>query len=326
MKQCGIALLLVLCVLLLMSGILMTSYYRQSEIFLLSKINKQKKLEKWLLLGAEEKIVIGRVKDNLINILSSHISSEGYNSPENIKIDDLNVSYNLIDNTNCFNIKFIQPSLSDAKQSETYSWTVFKNIVNSLDVSDSDKNNITKAVRYYLKENLDKEFVIGKVGVSRLSMISMRPIASEIDFLVNINSDIYSELASILCVRYDNSLVININTLEIKHGKLIQAILMNLVDENAIVKTILSKPNHGWINLHIFLDTLIKNSDLTKEDIYKVREIIMSTFSHDRYFISLLLWPNNEHANYQLTSFLHVRLRGVEVLHRRFGISEKHNK
>ncbi|MBS0056386.1 type II secretion system protein GspK [Yersinia sp. Marseille-Q3913] len=277
----------------------MTSTYHWSVIYILSENSKQRKLEKWLLLGAEENLLAEIMRKKKISNYIADISVGIFSKPGSIKMNNIDVHYKIIDQTNCFNVKSLQTSLSLNKDSETYYRTVLNNITGDLNFLFSDISEIQNIVFNYFKEK-SKWYTI--------------------------NSDIYSKMVPLLCVRYDNSLIININTLEIQHSKLIQEILMNLIDEDSIMRTILSKPESGWGNIQTFLDTLLDNSEVKIENVQRVKDIVMSIFSHDRYFISLIFWLSNEYKHYQLTSLLDVRPSGITVLHRRFGISDKYDK
>lgn len=63
MNQNGIALLMVLCALFLMSTMVMTSYHYWFDIYYLAKNSQQRQKEKWILLGAEEKFVSELIKN-----------------------------------------------------------------------------------------------------------------------------------------------------------------------------------------------------------------------------------------------------------------------
>lgn len=298
-KQCGIALLLVLGVLLLMGGVVIASKYHWSVIYILSENSKQRKSEKLLLLGAEESLLSEMMREKSISNDVADISAGVFNKPRSIKINNIDVHYKIIDQTNCFNVKSLQSSLSFNKDSEIYYLTVLNNIAGDLNLLFSDVDEIKDVILSYFKKKSNWDAI---------------------------NSDISSKMTPLLCVRYDNLLVININALGIQHSKLIQEILMNLVDEENIMRTILSKPDSGWGDVQIFLDTLIDSSEIKIENVQRVKDIVMSIFSHDRYFILLVFWLSNEYRHYQLTSLLDVRARGITVLHRRFGISDKYIK
>lgn len=62
MNQNGIALLMVLCALFLMSTMVMASYNYWFDIYYLAKNSQQRQKEKWILLGAEEKFVSKLIK------------------------------------------------------------------------------------------------------------------------------------------------------------------------------------------------------------------------------------------------------------------------
>jgi general secretion pathway protein K len=316
MRQRGIALLLVLSVLLLMSGMVTTSYYHWSEIYDILATNKKRKLEKWLLLGAEELLLTAIVENTLINKDSLPVDFFTYS--KRIIINDRDVHYKIFDKINCFNIRSIENYLIDDKENEMYSWRVFENILRGVDITVSKLNNIVENLNYYFQSSSSTESNPDKYSDS-----SIKESAADnlIETLFNINSDVFLPIAPLLCARNDNTLLININMLEIRHSKFIQAISMDIVTETDIVRTILSKPDDGWHNVQSFFESLISNSVIEKNDIQKLREIIMSHFSHDRYFISLAFWLDNEDEYPQLTSFIHVKQKGITVLQRRFGIS-----
>lgn len=126
MNQNGIALLMVLCALFLMSTMVMASYNYWFDIYYLAKNSQQRQKEKWILLGAEEKFVSKLIKNT---------SEDRFNDNEfrrllsggRVTVGTWNVNFKSIDNTNCFNINALKTKISNPEEIiETYSWQVFK--------------------------------------------------------------------------------------------------------------------------------------------------------------------------------------------------------
>lgn len=101
---------------------------------------------------------------------------------------------------------------------------------------------------------------------------------------------------------------------------------MNIISEEDIINTILAKPVNGWGSIESFFESILSNSMIAIDDIQKVKEVVMSSFSIDEYFITLDFWLDDKNEYYHLTNFLHVKNEEITVLQRRYGIGEPYDE
>ncbi|OWF91018.1 hypothetical protein B4916_12170 [Yersinia intermedia] len=101
---------------------------------------------------------------------------------------------------------------------------------------------------------------------------------------------------------------------------------MNIISEEDIINTILAKPVNGWGSKESFFASILSNSMIAIDDIQKVKEVVMSSFSTDEYFITLDFWLDDKNEYYHLTNYLHVKDEEITVLQRRYGIGEPYDE
>ncbi|CNC61396.1 general secretion pathway protein K [Yersinia frederiksenii] len=311
-EQRGIVLLLVLCILLLMSGIVTMSSYYWSDIYYIAGEIKKSNSKRWLLLGAEDTFLKRMTKVISNNKLTNDILPIIISSSDFMEINDNYINFSFIEQINCFNINALQYStVNDKLLNIIYPWLVFKNILQLKNTTEISINNMDLNDNYYFYEN-------HKINESH--MISVFP-----DLLANElleNDKFYFDMSSIFCSRNDDKLLININMLEVKHSKLIQAILLNVINDSVISAAILSKPVNGWSSVKEFFDFIISNSGVVTEDVHKLRDIIAYNFTHDEYYFSSIFRTNANAGYYQLISLFRIKNNEVIILERRFSIGE----
>ncbi|WP_162208240.1 type II secretion system protein GspK [Yersinia pekkanenii] len=303
-----------------------TSHYHWSKMYSLSESNKKIKLEKWLLLGSETVLLAEMFEIPPSNTYSESIATGMREYSQLVNVNNRGFYYKLIDKTNCFNINTLKEYLISDEGGNVYSWEVFKNLLSESSIVTPEFNDVIEKIRYYFKlklsegvndqENSNPMFILKKDHLFEVL----------IDTISDIDKDFFLQIAPLLCIRNDNSLLININMLETGHSKLVQAMFMNIINEKDIIKTIRSKPDNGWDSVPTFLDCMLNNAVIEISDVRKVKEIVMSRFSLDEYFISSVLWLKNKDAYYQLTTYFHIKQKKVTVLRRRYEINDKYNE
>lgn len=323
--QHGAALLLVLSILLLISAMAFTSLYHWSDLYNLFKISEIRKSQKWILLEIEGEM-LNRIIGPLLN--SKYIGDELGHSlthPKTIKINENDIYYNLVDRTNCLNIYSIKYK-SCNNTVESYARTVFKNMLINSGGGKEEINNIMEYISGFINRDCCEN---NKYNIYTGSILRPKYTNSNDDlavFLPDYSNKLLLQLTPLICTRNDNVLLVNINTLEIQHAKLVQAMLMNTLSEEDIVRIILSKPATGWGNVESFFDSMLNNSVVAINDRQKIRDISMSNFATDEYFISLSFGLDGKDEYYQLSNFLHIKKKQVTVLQRMYGIGEPYNE
>lgn len=312
MEQRGMALLLVLCILLLMSAMVTISSYYWLEIYYITEKIKNSNSRRWLLLGAEEIFL----QEMTVNISSkqliNNISLATRTSPNFMVINDSYINFNLIEQVNCFNINALQYlSINDKSLNTVYPWLVLKNILQPENIASMTLNDMEI-------NNEDFFNVNDKVYNVRVNAVLTDILASN---LFNVDRFV-SDKSSIFCSRNDDKLLINVNLLEARQSKLVQAMLLNMINEAVITRAILSRPVNGWSSAKEFFDFIFNDSNIDAEDMHKLRKIIVSSFSHDEYYFSSIFRSDGNNVSYQLISLFKVKESHISVLERRFSVGE----
>lgn len=315
MKQKGIALLLVLSSIMLMSLMISTTYLYLSDMIYFSESNKIKQSEKLLLLSSEDIFFNNVIKEFLTTKDFGDIYSRLSTSPTAIRINNSNVYYSLIDRTSCFNISALYGYFNNIdKNDRNYPWLVLKNILELNNITSPVINKVMMMFTQYSSSKFDLDNVDQELLAIEQDFLMDKPI----DKLLNISDENLSRIAPLLCSRNDNTLLININMLDVNNSKLVQSIFMNEITESDIYKIILSKPAQGWISVESFFEFLTNNSAIDIDKINKLRRVKMLKFSHDEYYFSSNFKIDNSSS--QLMSLFHVKENKITVLQRRFVI------
>ncbi|WP_181952686.1 type II secretion system protein GspK [Yersinia canariae] len=318
MQQRGIALLLVLSTILLMSIMLSTTYFYLSETIFWVGNSKKRQFEKHLLLGAEDVFSNFYFKKYSTQEYLVEFSDLFVNSQNIIMLNNKEISYRLIDMTNCFNVNTINYYSTNIDNNALYPWLVLKYIL--------QLNNITSSVLNKIITNFahssPADSILGSIAHEHHSLENYLQLNNSIDKSLNIGDEFFLQIAPLFCSRIDNTLLININMLEDKHSKLIQAVLMNEINESDTSKILLSKPDKGWVTVESFLDFLLKSSFVDTDMINKLLENRILYFTHDEYYFISVFKLGMEGEDYQLTSLFHVKGKDITVLRRRFSFNE----
>ncbi|RXA95238.1 type II secretion system protein GspK [Yersinia sp. 2105 StPb PI] len=323
MRQRGIALLLVLCILFLMSIIAMTSSLYLSELYYLTERLKKKKYERWLLLGVEgiflDYIVKNISNDNVIH--SSPINSFFFSELK--KINNINADFKLIEQSNCFNLNLLKYSPIDGNAIDgIYPWLVFKNILQSQNLKYSTLNKIT----HHIDEGFKNKYPLDEGYINSIVNVNKKPLSYDLVFSLFENEEDLSNMSSILCSRSDSTLLININMLELRHGSLLKAIFLNKIDEEEIANAILAKPDGGWDSTIDFFELIINNSTKNTSELQRIKDTITPILSHDEYYFSIIFTLPSKDSHYQLMSLFYVKNRDAFIIDRRFNIRDESNE
>ncbi|EOU3148557.1 type II secretion system protein GspK [Yersinia enterocolitica] len=313
MKQRGAALLLVLFSILLMSTMVSTTYLYLSNMIYFVGDSRTKQDDKQLLLGSEGFF--------LNNITKEILNGEGFGgtysklltSPSAISINNRDVNYSLIDRTSCFNVNTLYDSFSNmSKNNKYYPWLVLDNILQLNNIVSSVINKLMTILIQYpsYTSNLDH------IDSFFLAIGQAFQKDNSIDKILNISSENFLYIAPLVCSRNDNTLLINVNMLNVKSSYLVQAIFMNEITESDVYKVILSKPAQGWLTVESFFEFLANNSSVDIDRINELKNIGILKFSNDEYYFSSNFKVDN--GDSQLMSLFHVKGNAISVLHRRF--------
>ncbi|HDL7604972.1 type II secretion system protein GspK [Yersinia enterocolitica] len=311
MKQRGIALLLVLSSILLMSTMISATYLYLSNIiyFVGNSITKQD--DKQLLLGSEGIFINNIAKEILNGEDFGGTYSKLLTSNSAISINNRDVYYSLIDRTSCFNVNTLYDSFGNMNN-KYYPWLVLDNILQLNNTVSSVINKLMTMFAQYPADASD----LDRIDRDFLTIGQAFQRGNSIDKILNISSESFLYIAPLVCSRDDNKLLINVNMLNAKSSYLLQAIFMNEITGSDVYKVILSKPAQGWLTVESFFESLANNSSVDIDRINELKNVEMLKFSNNEYYFSSNFKVDN--GDSQLMSLFHVKGNTITVLHRRF--------
>lgn len=282
-----------------------------------SERNKIKQSEKLLLLSSEDVFFNNIIKEFLTAKGFDDIYSRLSTSPTAIRINNNNVYYSLIDRTSCFNISTLYSYFNNIdKNDRNYPWLVLKNIFELNNITSPVINKVMMMFTQYSSGKFDLDNIDQELLAIEQDFMMDKPI----DKLLNISDKSLSRITPLLCSRNDNTLLVNINMLDMNNSKLVQGIFMNEITESDIYKVISSKPDQGWMSVESFFELLTNNSAIDIDKINELRKVKMLKFSHDEYYFSSSFRIDS--GSYQLMSLFHVKENKITVLQRRFFYNE----
>lgn len=316
MMQQGFALLLVLCAILFMSAIVSITYRDLHGIYYIVENNKNKQFEKQVLLASESFFLEAFNQLIAKGMNFNNISLELLILSDVIKVNDVEVNYRLIDSTNCFNLNAVNGN------GTIYPWIVFWYILRLNNVTSKKFNERMIDFRFYSKFGFENDYidsikdylVPGEEDILAISYLS--------DYIIKLSGDDLFKITPFICHRNDGVLLININMLEPKHGKLLQAIFINIISEDNIAKIISSKPDEGWASVESFFEFITENTTIDNDKLDGFKNNLTLKFSHDKYYFSSIFKLYQDKGNYQLMSTFYVNDKGATVVRRRFSFSE----
>lgn len=309
MKQYGMALFFVLSIIFLMNSLVYISHNYLFDVKYFSEIYRRKHESKWPLLAVENIFLKSAVKDLSTKYYYNRLLRL-FNSSDVMKLNDKDYRIKMVDDTNCFNTNSLPLSLTGNKTLiESYHWQVFNKLLLASGVSEKKTKDIITFIIEHV--SLIKESNDFSLETSELSKGNI------IYYLSSHNDDIYSKVVPMLCHRKDDELLININSLDIRHVKFVRAMLLNIISEKDIENLILSRPDDGWKSNLSLYNFIHNSSSISKDDMKILQNIIISVFLSDRYYSRLLLWAD-DYGHYQLVSDLLITRDDITVLSRSY--------
>ncbi|HHA0034105.1 TPA: type II secretion system protein GspK [Yersinia enterocolitica] len=296
MKQSGIALLLVLFSILLMSTMVSTTYLYLSNMNYFVGDSRTKLDDKQLLLGSESVFINNIAKEILNGENFGGTYSKLLTSHSTISINNRGVHYSLIDRTNCFNVNTLYNYFSNMNN-KYYPWLVLNNILQLNHIVSSVINKLMTIFIQYPSSSPNLDRVDGFFLAIGQAFQKGYPI----DKILNISSEGFLYIAPLVCSRNDNTLLINVNMLNVKNSYLVQAIFMNEITGSDVYKVILSKPAQGWLTVESFFEFLADNSSVDIDRINELKNVEMLKFSNNEYYFSSNFKVDN--GDSQLMSF-----------------------
>lgn len=321
-KQKGVALLVVLILLVMMSAL--AAKISQQFCRNLQKTHYQVSQQqlRWAMLAQEK-----RVKERLQTDASGEnkaLNPEGdWHQPLETRGEDYTVVGQVEDAQDCFNVnnllaaekvtqgqnapavpekprneQIVEQILTESGLSQTTAEEVYQQLVDSLD------GDTTTA-----KEGAESDAWAGVVPARQPANQMMRTIA-EIKLLPAFPAAAYPKVSTLLCALPDTASKVDINTLKPEQASLLAALFPGKLTEDDAVRLIDSRPETGWENMETFSKALEQTFPQLKDDLPQVAELL-STGS--RYF-RVNYTGNTDELTLRVVSQLQVNNEAGEIV------------
>ncbi|MFV8761831.1 type II secretion system minor pseudopilin GspK [Yersinia enterocolitica] len=310
-QQQGVALLVVLLILALMTAISSSITVRYGQILLRSLAQFEYKQAKWYALGAEalaEKILQAdfRKSPNKTDLTQNWAQQEHQflsEWPELIgQIEDAQA---------CFNINSLN------QRSTSYPDRVFLQLLKNLGIEPLQATQVTIALR----DRFDNDRAIlirgDEVYMTQNSpyLATNQPMQdiSELRTISGIDSHLYRQLLPYICTLPNQRLLVNVNTLHESKGVLLSALFLNKLAPSSATQLLQQRPQEGWESVSEFLAL----QQLQGINTSVSKEVLSVKSDFFQVYISSQL--ENEHV--MQYSLLQRTGNNVHVVWRKYGLS-----
>ncbi|MBA5762871.1 type II secretion system minor pseudopilin GspK [Vibrio sp. 404] len=259
-KQRGVALLVVLLLLAMMTAVAATMSERLFGQFKRSanQINYQQAY--WYSIGAEALAIEGieqSYKDNDTINLSQPWALEEQNFP----LDYGTLTGRLVDRQACFNLNaLVEVKAGSNGQNAPYLVTVLQDLLSALDVDDY----VTEIVAHSAWEFVDTNTTVNSVtGVEDSTYEAMSPdymtansvLADESEFraINQVSGEVMAQVRPFLCAIPTSEFRLNINTVMPEQAALISAMFGNQLSVSDAQQLLEDRPFEGWSSVDQFL-------------------------------------------------------------------------
>lgn len=320
-KQRGVALLVVLILLVMMSA-------------LAAKISQQfcRNLQKTRYQVSQQQLrwAIQRQDKAAEDLLQTHasgqskaLSPEGvWHEPLETKGEDYTVVSQIEDEQNCFNVNSLlaeEKTLQAGNGMAVPEKSAKEQIVEQL-LTDSGLSAVNaEDVYQQLVDYLDGDGTTAKgaqesdawagVTPARLPANQMMRTLGEITLLPAFPATAYSKVSKLLCALPDTSSKVDINTLRPEQAALLSALFAGKLNADDTARLIASRPEEGWASVEVFAKELEKDYPQIKENLAQAQAFIAVNSNYFRVNST----GNTDDLTLRVVSQLHVDNEAGEI-------------
>lgn len=321
-KQKGVALLVVLILLVMMSAL--AAKISQQFCRNLQKTHYQVSQQqlRWAM-QAQEKVVKDRLQTDASGE-SKPLSLDGdWHQPLETRGEDYTVVSQVEDAQDCFNVnnllavekmaqgqnaptvpekprreQIVEQLLTESGLSQTNAEEVYLQLVDYLD---GDTTTV--------KEGAETDAWAGVVPARQPANQMMRTIA-EIKLLPAFPAAAYPKVSKLLCALPDSASKVDVNTLKPEQAALLAALFPGKLNEDDAVRLIESRPETGWENMETFSKALEQTFPQLKDDLPQVADFLSI---NSRYF-RVNYTGNTDELTLRVVSQLQVNNEAGEIV------------
>ncbi|MGX5025758.1 type II secretion system minor pseudopilin GspK [Enterobacter asburiae] len=321
-KQKGVALLVVLILLVMMSAL--AAKISQQFCRNLQKTHYQVSQQqlRWAML-AQEKVVKNRLQTDASGE-SKPLNPEGdWHQPLETRGEDYTVVSQVEDAQDCFNVnnllaaeKVTQGQNVPAVPEKPRNEQIVEQILTESGLSHTTAEEVYQQLVDYLdgdtttaKEGAESDAWAGVVPARQPANQMMRAIA-EIRQLPAFPAAAYPKVSKLLCALPDSASKVDVNTLKPEQAALLAALFPGKITEDDALRLIDSRPETGWENMETFSKALEQTFPQLKDDLPQVAELLSTS---SRYF-RVNYTGNTDELTLRVVSQLQVNNEAGEIV------------
>ncbi|EPJ7089495.1 type II secretion system minor pseudopilin GspK [Citrobacter amalonaticus] len=321
-KQKGVALLVVLILLVMMSAL--AAKISQQFCRNLQKTHYQVSQQqlRWAIL-AQEDVVKERLQIDASGE-SKALAPEGdWHQPMETQGEDYTVVSQVEDAQDCFNVnnllaedKVTQAQNASAVPAKPLKALVIEQILTKSGIGQSTAEEIYLQLLDYLdgdlttsKEGVESDAWAGVLPARQPANQMMRAIA-ELKLLPAFPATAYAKVSQLLCALPDSASKVDVNTLRPEQAVILAALFPGKLTEDDAVRLLASRPETGWENMEAFNKVLEQNFPQLKDDLPRVADQISI---NSRYF-RVNYTGNTDDLTLRVISQLQVNQEAGEII------------
>ncbi|HEP0314600.1 type II secretion system minor pseudopilin GspK [Enterobacter bugandensis] len=292
-KQTGVALLVVLILLVMMSAL--AAKISQQFCRNLQKIHYQVSQQqlRWAM-QAQEKVVKDRLQTDATGENKALNLDGDWHQPLETRGEDYTVVSQVEDAQDCFNVnnllaaeKIPQGQNAPAVPEKPRNEQIVEQILTESGISHTTAEEVYQQLVDYLdgdattaKDGAESDAWAGVLPARQPANQMMRTIA-EIKQLPAFPVAAYPKVSKLLCALPDSASKVDVNTLKPEQAALLAALFPGKLTEDDAVRLIDSRPETGWENMETFSKALEQTFPQLKDDLPQVAELLSIS---SRYF------------------------------------------
>ena len=321
-KQKGVALLVVLILLVMMSAL--AAKISQQFCRNLQKTHYQVSQQqlRWAIL-AQEDVVKERLQIDASGE-SKALAPEGdWHQPMETQGEDYTVVSQVEDAQDCFNVnnllaedKVTQAQNASAVPAKPLKALVIEQILTKSGIGQSTAEEIYLQLLDYLdgdlttsKEGVESDAWAGVLPARQPANQMMRAIV-ELKLLPAFPATAYAKVSQLLCALPDSASKVDVNTLRPEQAVILAALFPGKLTEDDAVRLLASRPETGWENMEAFSKVLEQNFPQLKDDLPRVADQISI---NSRYF-RVNYTGNTDDLTLRVISQLQVNQEAGEII------------
>ncbi|HDT4050119.1 TPA: type II secretion system minor pseudopilin GspK [Enterobacter bugandensis] len=321
-KQKGVALLVVLILLVMMSAL--AAKISQQFCRNLQKTHYQVSQQqlRWAM-QAQEKVVKDRLQTDATGENKALNLDGDWHQPLETRGEDYTVVSQVEDAQDCFNVnnllaaeKIPQGQNAPAVPEKPRNEQIVEQILTESGISHTTAEEVYQQLGDYLdgdattaKDGAESDAWAGVVPARQPANQMMRTIA-EIKQLPAFPVAAYPKVSKLLCALPDSASKVDVNTLKPEQAALLAALFPGKLTEDDAVRLIDSRPETGWENMETFSKALEQTFPQLKDDLPQVAELLSIS---SRYF-RVNYTGNTDELTLRVVSQLQVNNEAGEIV------------